>query len=328
MAHAPEPRPRFGAMLGQFRRVRSRAAPDALVLYSAYGAGGRAVLEGRVIDHQVAHPPAPVDSRRANLRRNLRLLFNKERAFFPVTAGLQGRHWRTHTDAEGYFRIEMHGLAALTPGWHEVQATAGAATASIPMLLAPPENVFGVISDFDDTLMITEVVRLRRMLANTLLRNPLQRKVVPGMPALFHALAARNPLPSAAPIFYVSASPRQLHMPLQAVLDHHGFPPGVLITKRLTNDATREPLRDQLKYKLKRFEEILERAPHVTFTLIGDDGERDPEIFHVLRERHPHRVADIWIRRVHPNPARVRIAGQGDLQELLAGGLDASRLEA
>jgi phosphatidate phosphatase APP1 len=288
------------------------------VLYYAYGSNGRAVLEGRVIDHQVAHPPALLDTPRANLRRNLRLLFNKERPFFPVSAALRGHHWRTHTDVEGYFRIELHGLESLTPGWHEVKASAGAAVASIPMLLAPPQNVHGVISDFDDTLMVTEVVRFRRMLANTFLRNPLQRRVVPGMPALFDAFAARNPLPAAAPIFYVSASPRQLHMPLQAVLDHHGFPPGVLITKRITNDATREPLRDQLRYKMKRFEEILERAPHVTFTLIGDDGERDPEIFETLRERHPERVAEIWIRRVHPDPSRPRIARQGDLQELLS----------
>jgi phosphatidate phosphatase APP1 len=302
-------------MLGQF--ARGRAGADALVLYFAFGSAGTAVLEGRLIDGQIHAMPTLHDSRRRNLRRNLRLLFNKERGHVPVCATLGERHWRAHTDVEGYFRIELQRLEALAFGWHRVRVTAGAVTAHIPLLLLSPDNVHGVISDFDDTLMITEVNRRWRMLANTFLRNPLQRRIVPGMPALFRSLAARNPAPAAAPVFYVSASPRQLHMPLQAVLDHNGFPPGVLITKRVTNDATREPLFDQVRYKLGRCEEILVRAPGVRFTLIGDDGEHDPEIFHELRERYPQRIDAIWIRRVHPDPARIRLPGQLDVSEVL-----------
>lgn len=304
-------------MLGQF--ARGRAGADALVLYYAFGSGGAAVLEGRLIDHQIHAVPARDDSRHRNLRRNLRLLFNKERGHASVCATLDGRHWRVHTNVEGYFKLELRNLEALAFGWHRVRVTAAAVTARIPLLLLPPENVHGVISDFDDTLMITEVNRRWRMLANTFLRNPLQRRVVPGMPALFRSLAARNPVPGSAPVFYLSASPRQLHMPLQAVLDHNGFPPGVLITKRVTNDATREPLFDQMRYKLARCEEILARAPHVRFTLIGDDGEHDPEIFHELRQRYPQRIDAVWIRRVHPDPMRVRLPGQLDVGEVLRG---------
>jgi phosphatidate phosphatase APP1 len=288
-----------------------------LVLYYAFGSGGAAVLEGRLIDQQAHALPTLDDSRRRNLRRNLRLLFNKERGHTPVCATLDDRHWRARTDVEGYFSIELQRLDALAFGWHRVRVTAGPITARIPLLLLPPENVHGVISDFDDTLMITEVNRRWRMLANTFLRNPLQRHVVPGMPALFRSLVNRNPSPEAAPVFYLSASPRQLHMPLQAVLDHNGFPPGVLITKRVTNDATREPLFDQMRYKLARCEEILARAPQVRFTLIGDDGEHDPEIFHELRQRYPQRIDAIWIRRVHPDPLRVRLPDQSDVGEVL-----------
>lgn len=312
-----KPASRFGAMLPQWRRSRSHAGPDALVLYYAYGSGAEGLLEGRVIDHQIHRDSTPTDSRRRNFRRNLRLLFNKERGGANVCASLQGRKWEVRTDVEGYFRVELDHLGELVPGWHPVHVTSGIATARIPLLLLPPQNVHGVISDFDDTLMVTEVNRRWRMLANTFLRNPLQRRVVPGMPMLFRKWVERNAVPGAAPLFYVSASPRQLHMPLQAVLDHNGFPPGVLITKRVTNDSTREPLLDQMRYKLTRFEEILSRTPGVTFTLIGDDGEHDPEIFQTLRERHPQRIERIWIRRVHPDASRARIEGQGDVAELL-----------
>ncbi|MET0985210.1 MAG: phosphatase domain-containing protein [Steroidobacteraceae bacterium] len=318
MVEAARGRRRFGAVLRQFKRDPTSAGPDALVLYYAYGANGHAVLEGRVIDHQVSRPLGTSDSRFVNLSRTLRLVFNEERAHFPVNVALYDRRWEVRTDVEGYFHLEMQALDGVAGGWHPIEVSAGRTQARIPLLLPPPENRHGVISDIDDTIMVTDVNRWSTMLANTFLKNPLQRQIVRGMPELFRILAARNSLPSAAPVFYVSASPRQLHMPLQAVLDHHGFPPGVLITKRVTNDATREPLRDQMTYKLKRIEEILARVAHVTFTLIGDDGEHDPEIFREVRGRHPHRIDHVWIRRVHPDSRRVQFEDQVDVATLLS----------
>ena len=181
----------------------------------------------------------------------------------------------------------------------------------------PEANLFGLISDLDDTVLVTEVNSTRRMLANTLLRNPLQREAVPGTAALYHRLAARNPDAAAAPIFYLSASPRQLHFAIETFLGHNGFPPGVLITKRVTNDDTSEPLLDQMAYKKAKIEEILARLPRVRFTLIGDDGERDPEIYDEIRKLHPERIEAIWIRRVNPAPEGATPADQGNLQELL-----------
>lgn len=64
----------------------------------------------------------------------------------------------------------------------------------------------------------------------------------------------------------------------------------------------------------------IERTPHVCYTLIGDDGERDPEIYEEARRRWPERIDAIWIRRVNPDPARARLPRQGDLAELLSGG--------
>jgi len=313
----PRRHARFGGMLGQWRRGRDARSPDALVLYFAFGSRGSAILEGRVIDRQIMHTHALLDSRTRNLRRNLQLLFNKERGKLGVVVSVFGREWTVETDVEGYFRVELHDLDPLASGWHRVEVSSGSATAHIPLLLIPPQNAHGVISDFDDTLMVTEVNRRWRMLANTFLRNPLQRSVVVGMPEAFRKLALRNAVPSAAPLFFLSASPRQLHMPLQAVLDHHGFPPGVLITKRVTNDSTREPLLDQMRYKLARCEDILARTPGVTFTLIGDDGEHDPEIFERLTAQHPDRIERVYVRRVHPDPRRSRLRGQADVDELL-----------
>jgi len=293
------------------------AARDSIVLYPAYASDGTGVLEGRVIAREETAEPSTEDGRRENLRRNLGLLVNEERENVPVTAYLADLRWGATTDEEGYFRIVLDRLAGLAPGWHRIGGEVAGSNTEAGLLIVPATNVHGLISDLDDTIVVTEVNSKRRMLANTLLRNPLQREAVPGAAALYRRLAESNADPSAAPIFYLSASPRQLHFAIETFLGHNGFPPGVLITKRVTNDDTGEPLRDQMTYKKAKIEEILARLPHVRFTLIGDDGERDPEIYRDVADAHPDRIEAIWIRRVNPDPNRPALAGQGDFEELL-----------
>jgi phosphatidate phosphatase APP1 len=162
------------------------------------------------------------------------------------------------------------------------------------------------------------------MLANTFLHNSTQRQVVPGIVPFYRQLMAANPQPEFAPIIYLSASPRQLHNAINAFLRYNGFPPGVLITKRVTDDSTSEPLTDQVAYKTAKIETILTQLPAVRFTLVGDDGERDPEIYADIQKRFPDRVAAIWIRKVNPDPNRVRIVGQGVLNDMLVQYLPAT----
>ena len=242
---------------------------------------------------------------------------NEERAYVPVHISLRTHEWQTMTDEEGYFRLEVTNLAALPAGWHRFRASAGDADDEAGLLLVPPENTHGIVSDVDDTILVTEVGSKRRMLSNTLLHNPLQRRIFPGMPQLYRRLAALNPVAAAAPVFYLSATPRQLHLPLQAILEHNQLPRGVLITKRVTGDATSEPVRDQFAYKTRKIEQLLERLPHVTFTLIGDDAERDPDIFAAIRKQHPTRIAAVWVRRVNAHPHLAVRPDQGDLAALL-----------
>lgn len=298
-------------------RARFHAVQDDVVLYFAFGSNGCAIVEGRVIDFQLERQIDVADRSIANLRRSLRLVFNKERAHREVRVWMTNHEWHTVTDAEGYFRIEATNLAALEPGWHRIHADCGDATDEIGLLMVPPRNTRGLISDIDDTLLVSQVSSKRKLLFNTLLRNPLQRTVVTGIRELYASFAAHNPLPACAPLFYLSATPRQLHLPLQTILDHNHLPPGVLITKRVTNDASSEPVRNQFAYKLAKVEQILTLVKHVKFTLVGDDSEHDPEVFEELKRRHPDRIEAIWMRQVLTNPARVRYANQLDLASLL-----------
>lgn len=294
------------------------AGEDEVVIYPGYGDVRAAAVEGRVIERREWGDARADDGGLRNLWRNLRLLENDERGQRPVTVTVAGREWRAQSDDEGYFRIELDAAAPLAAGWHRVLARSGRAVGSGELLVVPPVNRSGLISDIDDTILVSEVTSKRRLLSNSLLKNPTQREVVVGTPELYAQRAALNPQPAAAPLVYLSASPRQLQRPVGDFLMRNGFPAGVLLMKRVTDDDSSDPLLDQFAYKTSRIEEVFRRLPDVRFVLVGDDGERDPEIYEHVRRLHPARVEAIWIRRVHPDPRRARYEGQLDLAEVLA----------
>jgi phosphatidate phosphatase APP1 len=295
----------------------ANAGRDAVIVYPAFGDVRGAVVEGRVVEKKSGSEPGAADGRLHNLTRNARMFRNEERDGRAVSLRLGEREWQVKTDEEGYFRADIPADAVLAPGWQSVTVNSAGAVNSGQLLVVPPENIRGLISDLDDTILVTEVTSKSRMLRNTFLRNPAQRTAVPGTARLYAKVMAANPRPEAAPLVYLSASPRQLHDSIAKFLALNSFPNGVLITKRVTNDKTSEPLANQFAYKTKKIEDIFARLPNVRFVLVGDDGERDPEIYDWVRKRYPDRVEAIWIRRVHPDPQRARPEGQRDLAELI-----------
>lgn len=291
---------------------------DRITLYPAYSDGATQIIEGRIVERRSHAQAEATDGRLLNLWRNARQFFNDERQQQAIELRLADYRGRARSDDEGYFRLEEK--MSLLPGWHSVEAAGGKASATGRLLVVPRENQLGLISDLDDTILVSEVNDKRRLLANTFLKNPAQRQAVPGMAALYTTLMRHNARPEAAPLFYLSASPRQMNDAIADFLGRNAFPPGVLITKRVSNDRSSEPLLDQFAYKTQKIEEIFARLPWVRFVLVGDDGERDPEIYDWVRQHYPERVADIWIRHVTPDPQRPRPAQQKDLADVLGSG--------
>ncbi len=302
------------ACLGLFLAACAHADTREVVVYPGYAAGAF-VLEGRVIEARGDGPEALDDSWWVNLKRTLRRLINDEQKKVPVRVQLGTGEWRAVTDAEGYFRLESPLPSGAGAGWQavEVATVRGDARATGGLLVVPPENTFGIISDLDDTILVSDVSDKSALVHTTLVVNYAQRQAVAGTAEFYTRLARRNPRPEAAPIFYLSASPRQLHVGIQAFIDKNAFPRGVLITKKVTNDKTSDPLTDQVGYKIGRIEQLLAALPQVRFVLVGDDGEHDPEIYDEIRRRHPERIEAVWIRKVNREVGRPVYPEQRDL---------------
>lgn len=298
--------------------LAAMAETNQIVVYDSYGSAERVVVEGRVVEFKAASAAAANDGWFSNLRRTVSAMMNSEKEKVDLTVSLPGVSLAATTDEEGYFSV-VASPKALPPGWQTVAATTGAkgVTGTGRMLLVSPANTHGVISDIDDTVVVSDVLDKKKLLENTFLQNPLQRKTFPGTADFYKRLLAANPEPNGVPMFYLSASPRQLAASITAFLDHNQFPQGALIAKRISGDA-KDPLLDQEKYKLAKIAAIFAAVPWVKFTLVGDDGEKDPEIYRAIQEKFPTRVANIYIRNVNPDPLRAKHPGQLDLAAAVA----------
>ncbi len=155
------------------------------------------------------------------------------------------------------------------------------------------EQGLSVISDIDDMIKITEVRDRQATLRNTFLRD---FQPVSGMAEFYQTLARSN----SAAFHYISASPWQLYEPLVAFVRTNGFPVGTFALKefRWKDKSFFNLFANPEKYKSGVIEPLLNQFPKRKFILIGDSGERDPEIYAALARKFPEQIVGIYIRDV------------------------------
>ena len=263
-------------------------------------------------------------------RRAEALLFQRV-AGRPVAVHLAGRTVAAaQTDRSGHFRAEVDldgSLATPDPrdGGLRVVCTAVAEAGDEPPGGGPAAGVIeliaaggtSVISDIDDTVKITNVADRRELLRNTLLREFV---AVPGMPEVF-----RGWRDAGMAFHYVSASPWQLSSCLCGFLAAAGLPAGSMHLKlfRLKDSTPLRRLPSRKRSKRRVIEQIMTDFPGRRFLLVGDSGERDPEIYAAVARRRPEQVAGIAIRLVESRAAqwqvRRRLAALA--RKLPAGGI-------
>lgn len=150
-----------------------------------------------------------------------------------------------------------------------------------------------IVSDIDDTIKITEVRDRKATLRNTFLR---EFEAAPGM-AQFYCSVTNE---ADVSFHYISASPWQLYEPLALMIKANNFPAGTFELKefRWKGKSFLSLFSDPEKYKPGVIEPLLKQFPKRTFALIGDSGERDPEIYGALAREFPQQIFRILIRDV------------------------------
>ena len=229
-------------------------------------------------------------------QRGWRLFVDAPVPYLPVTIRFGAASVRTRADHDGYVDVVVrgHGLGA---GWHEahIEAT-GAGTVSTRILVVAPGPRLGIVSDIDDTAMVSHVPRMFVAAWNQLVKYTSSREPVPGMAALLTRVKRTHP---GTPVIYLSTGAWNVVPTHRSFFDRHGFPAGPMLMTDWgpTNTGL---FRSGIEHKRTELRRLMIDLPDVTWLLVGDDGQHDPLIYGEAAREHSDRVAAVAVRRLTP----------------------------
>ncbi|WEV69099.1 DUF2183 domain-containing protein [Bifidobacterium sp. ESL0775] len=202
------------------------------------------------------------------------------------------------SDSAGY--LDLVAERGNTPGVHHVSyQVAGRRKVDSELFVVAERAKVGIITDVDDTIMVTHAPSPVKAAYNLLLLNPKKRSTVPGMSALFTRLS--DMLPD-APFFYLSTSPWNVESSIRNFIAEQGYPAGPLLLRDL-DPRPKAFIPTGVEHKLEFAEQLMEDFPDMRFILIGDDGQKDPVTYATIARRYPGRVLAIAIRELSPKEA-------------------------
>lgn len=294
------------------RRLLQRRQREVCIdVYDGYGTTEALRISGRVYFKRRDKVSEADDTRFRNLLNTSRqfMTYDARQVWVQVVLGPEHQA-EVCTDDHGIFEVTLTGLADLPGGIHPVtvqlaeghqrRISAEVGQGHFIVHSAGSDRV-GIISDIDDTILLTEATRKVRMLKNIFLKNPLTQGAIPGMSEIYRAIHHGPEGDGYDATHYVSSSPAHLYRRISHFLGHAEFPAGSidLKTVRLRNRGQNtDSLFDHQHYKYGRIQRILETFPRRRFVLFGDSGEHDSAIYRRISQRYPDQILAVYIHNV------------------------------
>ena len=272
---------------------------DNIVVYHAYGNNHQVIVQGRMEKKKDFKKVTQDDGWFRNLWRRLRQVEGDEIESATINLSINHESFKTKGDDEGYFEFNIKTKEVLPMGFqkitlhiegnknlHETNAT-----------IIDTTFLISIISDFDDTIIVSDVTHKIKLGVNTMFKNYKQRTLVPTMLERFKKILAQNPKGTPSTLFVLSGSPQQLFIPVEEFLDYYHFPKHTLILKK-AHGANKDPLTDQFAYKTQKIERLIKLYPNIQWVMFGDSGEKDYQVYKAIKEKYPKKVKSYFIRNV------------------------------
>jgi len=285
--------------------------PFQILPYLGYGNPQFLYLKARVLEERRVLQAGETDTTWRNLANMYRRFTSDELGGARVQARFQETRLQVIADKEGFLDIQLTPTQPLDLSkiWHEIdlelieprhanQEQPARATGYI--IVPPPTAEFGVISDIDDTIVQTGVTSFLTM-ARIIFSNARSRLPFEGVSAFYRALQQGQSNEARNPLFYVSSSPWNLYDLLVDFFTLQKIPLGPLFLQNYGLATDHLFTSGHEKHKLDQIETLLSTYPELSFILIGDSGQKDPEIYREVTRRHPNRIRAIYIRDVMLN---------------------------
>ncbi len=279
------------------RTVRSwRGAPRlplTIVKHNAIGYPGGVFVQGRVMAARRIRRPQECDSGWVNLSRMIRYWLTDEEPYTQVEIRCGDQVQEVNSDEEGYFEATF-ATEALTEKieWRLVYGHSDK-WRNTGVITPPDQFRHIIVSDIDDTILISNAASLWKMIKTTLFGNVLTREVFDGTTDFYRKLTADG-----SPMFYVTSSPWNLRGFIRSIFDRNELPKGGFFMTDWGLDKEKWFTKSHRAHKIAAIEKILAWYPDRPIVLLGDSGQKDPEIYEIIAQRYPDRVELAMIRNV------------------------------
>lgn len=307
MAAAPAPRTkvlwiarleyRFHAW--RERRARARGNTPSVAAYPGYGGEDWVRVLGRVL---IVPPVRTRGGGEYASVRGWRSFASVPVGYAQMTVTVDGVAHEVVADRGGVVDTVLP--ARLEPGWQPItMSVEGSDPFETRVFVVGSDVRFGVISDIDDTVMVTALPRPFVAAWNSFVLDEHARQPVPGMAVLIERLLRDRP---GAPVVYLSTGAWNVAPTLQRFLRRHLYPPGALLLTDWgpTHDRWFRSGREHKQHNLRR---LAQEFPHVKWMLIGDDGQLDDDLYTDFTSEFPDHVTAVAIRQL--SPAEAVLAG-------------------
>ncbi|MDO5513524.1 App1 family protein [Corynebacterium sp.] len=271
------------------RRKQAKGWSPAITGFYGYGSEKRVHVLGR-ISLEDPEPPS------TDVKRGWRQFITWALDDVPVTVHFGSQTIESRSNEQGYVDILVsdHGLG---PGWHEATIEAeGAEPVTAQVHIVDPSARYGMVSDIDDTVLVTWLPRAMLAAWNSWVKKTNTRQPVDGMSEFYAELLRDHP---ETPVFYLSTGAWNTFDTLVNFLDNHGFPKGPLMLTDWGPTPT-GLFRSGVEHKKVQLRNLIIEYPEIKWILVGDDGQHDPLTYGDFIFEHPDRVVGMAIRQLSP----------------------------
>ncbi len=281
------------------RRARKSGLRPAVTPFPGYGGEDWVRVLGRVL---IAPPVKKTGTGVYASVRGWRSFAAVPVGYAQVTVRIGDATHEVVADRGGVIDTDLP--AALEPGWQTLQMSVeGGEPVEARVFIVAAGTRFGIVSDVDDTVMITALPRPLVAAWNSFVVHEQARLPVPGMSVLLERLVHEHP---GSPLIYLSTGAWNIAPTLVRFLRRNLFPQGAILLTDWgpTHDRW---FRSGTAHKHMNLGRLAREFPEVTWLLIGDDGQHDDAIYTQFARENPGRVAAVAIRQL--SPAEAVLAG-------------------
>ncbi|MBZ9729343.1 App1 family protein [Salegentibacter sp. JZCK2] len=221
-----------------------------------------------------------------------------------ITLKFQNTEVTTKTLDDGYFRFTIPFSEKLESGWHEYEVSCNIKNFGMiekGELLKPHPSKYGIISDIDDTFLISHSNSVFRKLYVMLSRNIHRRKIFDDVVEHYKELssAGQDSQQASNSFFYVSSSEWNLYEFINEFAKIHELPKAVIKLKKIKTGISDFLFtgRGSHDHKFEKIKDIISFYPNIPYVLLGDDSQKDAHIYERICKIFPKSLKAVYIRQ-------------------------------